>query len=347
MLSTMHAMASSNHPPAPSTEMGLTKAIPDMETHRLFRCLLSLSYMKHLSPSSDAARDLASGRFRIRNLDAAGIADVPIPWMRDAGWNPGLHDAETFIMADPEGFLVGELDGQPIATVSGVRYDDTFGFLGCYIVRESFRGRGYGMAIHEAARLHLQGCTQGGDGVLENVEKYKQIGRSYAYRNARYEGVKQDSDWIPAIPLGDAQDVRWESLEALDRACFPAPRTAFLKAWIHQPDAFALAAPCSGKTESTAAHGYGVIRKCYHGWKIGPLFAQDALTAESLFRGLVHRIPAGDRFVLDIAEPNTAAMALVARHGMREVFATARMYTGPFPQVRLDWIYGVTTFELG
>lgn len=299
--------------------------------------------MKHLSPTSDAARDLASGHYRIRKLDAAGLATVPIPWMREAGWNPGLHDAETFITADPDGFLVGELDGQPIATVSGVRYDDAFGFLGCYIVQESFRGLGYGMAIHEAARRHLEGCTQGGDGVLENVEKYKQIGRVYAYRNARYEGVKLSKDWGPSTPLSDAREVPWEKIETLDRACFPSPRSAFLKAWIHQPDAFALAAPGN----DTSAQGYGVIRKCYSGWKIGPLFAKDTYTAENLFRGLVDRIPVGDAFVLDIAEPNEAAKNLVARYGMREVFATARMYTGPFPQVRLDWVYGVTTFELG
>lgn len=303
--------------------------------------------MKHLSPTSAAARDLDSGRYRIRKLDAAGLAAIPIPWMRDAGWNPGLNDAETFITADPDGFLVGELDGKPIATVSGVRYDDTFGFLGCYIVQEPFRGLGYGMAIHEAARRHLEGCTQGGDGVLENVEKYKQIGRVYAYRNARYEGVKQTADWKPNTPLTDAREIPWEKIESLDRACFPAPRRAFLKAWIHQPDAFVLAAVDTDGAASAAARGYGVVRKCYSGWKIGPLFAQDAETAESLFRGLVDRIPTGDPFVLDIAEPNTAAMSLVTRYGMREVFATARMYTGPFPQVRLDWVYGVTTFELG
>lgn len=301
--------------------------------------------MKRLSPDSDASRDLASGRYRIRKLDAAGIAAIPIPWMREEGWNPGLHDAETFYAADPQGFLVGELDGVPIATVSAVRYDDTFGFIGCYIVSAPFRGRGYGMAIHEAARRHLEGCTQGGDGVLANVDIYRKIGRAYAYRNARFEGVKQGGDWAPSIPLQDAREVSFEALAALDRACFPAPRAEFLRAWIHQPDASALAAVAPG--DLSAIDGCGVIRRCFHGWKIGPLFAREAGVAEAVFRGLVDRIPAGDPFVLDIAEPNEAAKALVGRHGMTEVFATARMYTGPFPKVRLDWIYGVTTFELG
>ena len=298
--------------------------------------------MKTLNPDSPAALDLESGRYRIRKLAAAELAHVPIPWMREAGWNPGLHDATTFYCADPDGFLVGELDGQPIATVSGVRYDDAFGFIGCYIVAPPFRGKGYGLAIHEAARRHLHGCTQGGDGVLENIEKYKRIGRVFAHRNARYEAVKTGDDWEPALAVCDAVGVDFDDIAALDRECFPSARARFLSAWIRQPGAFALAVK-----DATGLRAYGVIRPCFRGWKIGPLFARDTAAAESVFRALVRRIPAGDPFVLDIPEPNTAAGDMVARYRMREVFATARMYTGPFPQMRLDRIFGITTFELG
>ncbi len=301
--------------------------------------------MKRLDPKSDAARDLATGRYRIRHQDAAGLAAVTVPWMREAGWNPGLHDAESFFAADPQGFLVGEWDGRPIATVSAVRYDDTFGFIGCYIVQESFRGRGYGLALHEAARKHLEGCTQGGDGVLANVEKYKQIGRVFAHRNARYEGIKQVVDWTPPLPCREASSLPLSAIEELDRACFPAARPAFLKAWLGQAGAAALAVTAPG--ESDALRGYGVIRPCFRGWKIGPLFARDPQTAESLFRGLVDRIPLGNPFVLDISESNPEALALVQRHGLTEVFATARMYTGPFPKIQTDWVYGITSFELG
>ena len=301
--------------------------------------------MKRLDPKSDAACDLATGRYRIQHQDTAGLAAVTVPWMREAGWNPGLHDAESFFAADPRGFLVGEWDGRPIATVSAVRYDDTFGFIGCYIVQESFRGRGYGLALHEAARKHLEGCTQGGDGVLANVEKYKQIGRVFAHRNARYEGIKQVVDWTPPLPCREASSLPLSAIEELDRACFPAARPAFLKAWLGQAGAAALAVTAPG--ESGPLRGYGVIRPCFRGWKIGPLFARDPQTAESLFRGLVDRIPLGNPFVLDISESNPEALALVQRHGLTEVFATARMYTGPFPKIQQDWVYGITSFELG
>lgn len=300
--------------------------------------------MKRLDPESRAARDLKDGRFVIRTQTSADLAQVTIPWMREAGWNPGLHDAETFPVADPAGFLVGELEGSPIACVSGVHYDDSFGFMGCYIVREGFRGHGYGMAIHEAARAHLAGCTQGGDGVLANVTKYQQIGRVLAYRNARYQGVR-GVDWTPATGPVPMSALDPAGVAQLDRACFPAPRTAFLEAWLRQPGAIALGIP--GVPGEEQPRAFGVIRPCHDGWKIGPLFARDPVSAEQVFRALVHGIPVGDRFVLDVAEPNTAALDLVRRHGMTEVFATARMYTGPFPRIRLDWVYGVTTFELG
>ena len=301
--------------------------------------------MKSLDPNSPAARDLASGRYRIRNLDAAGIAAITIPWMRDAGWNPGMNDAETYFTADPEGFFVGELNGDPIATISCVRYDEAFGFIGCYIVKESFRAHGYGMAICEATIGHLRGCTAGGDGVLENVEKYKQIGAEYAWRNARYEGIKCGPQSALNREVLDAREIPLAQLEELDAACFPAKRTAFLNAWLHQPGTHALAMR-DPKNDSTV-RGYGVIRPCFRGWKIGPLFARDSEAGGILFDELIHRIPDGDPFVLDVPEPNAAAMDLVRRRSMNEVFATARMYIGPFPKLNLGWTFGITTFELG
>lgn len=82
---------------------------------------------KRLDPTSEAAINIANGRYIIREMTVADIRSVAITWMKAAGWNPGIHDAENFFKADPKGFLVGELDGKPIACVSAVRYDDHFG----------------------------------------------------------------------------------------------------------------------------------------------------------------------------------------------------------------------------
>jgi hypothetical protein len=59
---------------------------------------------------------------RIRTMRSDEIA-IAADWAAAEGWNPGLADAACFATVDPEGFLIGELDGAPAATVSCVNYD--------------------------------------------------------------------------------------------------------------------------------------------------------------------------------------------------------------------------------
>jgi hypothetical protein len=54
--------------------------------------------------------------------------DLGIDWAAAEGWNPGLHDAESFYAADPGGFLVGLLDNEPVGMISAVKYGHSFGF---------------------------------------------------------------------------------------------------------------------------------------------------------------------------------------------------------------------------
>ncbi len=92
--------------------------------------------------------------------------------------------------------------------------------------------------------------------------------------------------------------------------------------------------------------GYGVVRHCGEGCKIGPLFADTDQVAEALYAHLA-RFAVGGSLYLDAPENNPAAMAFVARHGMQEVFGCARMYLGSPPNLAHERIFGVTTFELG
>jgi hypothetical protein len=92
--------------------------------------------------------------------------------------------------------------------------------------------------------------------------------------------------------------------------------------------------------------GYGVIRRCREGFKIGPLFADGPDWAAALFHALIAQV-SGQVFYLDVPEVNKAAIALAEGHGMTRVFETARMYTQTPPALPLDRIFGVTTFELG
>ena len=264
-----------------------------------------------------------------------------IDWAAAEGWDPGLHDAPCFAAADATGFFAGLIGDEPVATISVVNYGKTFAFLGLYIVKPAFRGRGCGMAIWDHALATAGGRTVGLDGVVAQQENYKRSGFALAYRNVRYRGVRGADAPLDArvVPLSR---FKFEDLARYDRAFFPEARDAFLRCWIAQPGAKAMAVERGG-----GIAGYGVIRPSRNGFKRGPLFADDASCAEALFHALTMRVPAGAEVFLDVPEPNPAAVALAERHGMSPVFETARMYAGPAPKLPLTKLFGVTTFELG
>jgi GNAT acetyltransferase-like protein len=78
-----------------------------------------------------------------------------------------------------------------------------------------------------------------------------------------------------------------------------------------------------------------------------PLFADSAEFAEILFASLKAEVDSSESIYLDVPEVNHAAVAMTEKYNMKVVFGTARMYTGEFPDLPLDKLFGVTTFELG
>jgi GNAT superfamily N-acetyltransferase len=278
----------------------------------------------------------------VRTMSRAELGIV-LDWAAGEGWNLGRCDAIPFHVADPTGFLIaeaddGELAGEPAAAISVVRYGDRFGFLGLYIVKPEYRGRGLGMTVWKAGMAYFAGRTVGLDGVPTQQHNYRKSGFELAYRNVRFQGPAPGVEQHGARLLSLC-DIPFDRLLAYDLPLFGAPRAAFLSAWISMPGVIGLAAD--------DLKGYVVARPCIEGWKIGPLFADDEKTAEALFLGICARLPSDGLVILDVPEPNATAMRLAERVGFTQVFETARMYAGPAPDLDVNRIYGVTSFELG
>ena len=271
--------------------------------------------------------------------------ELAVEWAASEGWNPGLHDAPIFYQTDAEGFFVGKLEGKPVAAISAVRYGDAFGFIGFYIVAAEYRDHGYGGHLIQHAAQHLAGCRSIGlDGVETQQANYARHGASYAHDNIRFEGNGPGE--MIALPSGSEirplADIPFETVLDYDRRHFPADRSDFLKSWIYQPEALALGILRSGKLS-----GLGVRRRCRSGYKIAPLFADDpesaSLLLSSLRKGMESEVP----FYLDAPQSNSHAMTLTEELGMTPVFHTARMYLGQSPELPIQQIYGITSFELG
>lgn len=265
---------------------------------------------------------------------------LAVDWAAAEGWNPGLHDGTIFHHTDPGGFLAGYWEDQPVATISAVCYGQNYGFIGFYIVRSEFRGRGFGLKLWKAAMDRLAGRNIGLDGVVAQQENYKKSGFALAYRNVRFSG----SGFAAAAPSAGVvplAEVPLAQVAEYDSELFFSARPAFLREWIGQPMAVALGYQTNGRLQ-----GFGVIRKCQSGYKIGPLFADEASIGETLFRSLAAQAN-GETVYLDVPAPNEAAISLVHKYRLSPVFETARMYTGAIPPIELARVFGVTSFELG
>jgi ribosomal protein S18 acetylase RimI-like enzyme len=270
--------------------------------------------------------------------------DVLVEWAALEGWNPGLNDAEVFWATDPEGFVAAEIGGELIGGGSIVAYEEKYGFMGFFIMRQEYRGHGLGDHLwHERKRRLLArlkaDAAIGLDGVFNMQHYYADGGFRFVCRDLRFEGRGMN---LPH-PKGviEASAVSFGRIDAYDQRHFPAPRTRFLRDWIHQPGGHAVAAVDGGEIL-----GYTVMRPCRTGYKIGPLFAANTDVADALFVAVASRVP-GEPIFLDVPENNRDALALVERYGMSEVFGCARMVLGPMPQLSEAEIFGVTTFELG
>jgi ribosomal protein S18 acetylase RimI-like enzyme len=273
----------------------------------------------------------------IRNATIPEWRDTAVEWAALEGWNPGLHDAEAFFAADENGFYVGEAEGRIVSTLSGVRYPEGFAFLGFYIVRPEYRGRGHGLHLWNAVMERLSGCVIGLDGVVAQQENYRKSGFELVHRNIRYAGPLRGD----ARGLTPLNEISWDEIRDFDRRHFPDNRKAFLRAWLSMPESSGLAS----LSDDGSITGYGVIRRCREGWKVGPLFADNAGIASQLLRGLA-AVGEGTIY-LDVPEPNRDAVSLAESCGMRPMFETARMYRGGDPGLPLNRIFGITTFELG
>ncbi|HPZ33449.1 MAG TPA: GNAT family N-acetyltransferase, partial [Methanoculleus sp.] len=96
---------------------------------------------------------MSRDRFLVRRMGREEV-EIAVDWAEQEGWNPGIHDAEAFHAADPEGFFIAELDGEPIGSISVVNYSEAFAFAGLYIVKPEYRNRGYGSRLFAAGMAH-------------------------------------------------------------------------------------------------------------------------------------------------------------------------------------------------
>jgi len=281
--------------------------------------------------------------YKFEKLDFEGLKTL-VKWAEMEGWNPGPYDAEVFWATDPDGYYGYFQDGELIAGGSIVAYGDAFGFMGFFIVKPEFRAHGIGRKLWYQRRDTLLGRLRPGapigmDGVVDMQPFYRKGGFQIAFRDERHELIGSEMKVDSRIAPLQARD--FDSILAYDRLCFGYSRPQFLKPWLSMPEVRTFKF-----TENSELKGFAIMRKAAKGFKICPLFADNAAIAEALYIACLSAVP-GQPVYLDIPMKNPAAVALTKKNNTTYVFECARMYYGKAPDVAIDRIFGVTTFELG
>ncbi|MBE2255882.1 MAG: hypothetical protein IAE65_06740 [Ignavibacteria bacterium] len=226
-----------------------------------------------------------------------------------------------------------------IAVVSAVRYGNEFAFLGFYIVKPEYRKEGYGWQISRYAENHVKGMLIGIDGVVQQQKNYVKDGYVFYMNQYRYEG--ENIKGFRDEKIINLQSYPFEQVFDYDRKVVGYKREKFLNEWIHQQGISAL-----GYVEDGKLKGMGVIRKCFVGYKVGMLFADDREIAEKIFYALAEKAN-GEKIYLDVPEKNYEAYEFAKEKLGKYVFETARMYKNGILNQDIGKIFGVTTFELG
>jgi GNAT superfamily N-acetyltransferase len=257
------------------------------------------------------------------------------------GWNPGLEDDKAFYAIDPQGCSLGKLNNQIIACISNMQYDKYYSFMGFYIVNPAFRRQNYGYQLFDYAIKQTPHHLIGLDGVVEQQNNYAKWGFQLAHRNVRYKINHCQKKIIDntAIKLLSSHDI--DKLLVYDQDFFPASRSKFLHKWINMSNAKHFIYKTNQQIQ-----GYGCIRKCREGYKIGPLFSNSTEIAQSLLDSLLSQAQAEPVYI-DIPEINKNALNLINNYPIEKVFETARMYRGKEPDISIDRTYGITSYEVG
>ena len=278
------------------------------------------------------------GELVLENMTLSDL-QTTLRWAEAEGWNPGTADADAFLAADPKGFFVARLDGEPVAAISVVNHDADNTFLGLYICRPEWRGQGIGLSLWTNALKHAGDRSVGLDGVPEQEANYRKSGFVRTGQTLRYVGRVPPAK-APDVREAAAHDLRL--LMELDAEANGFSRPKFIEAWL---------SPVPGKRSSRVLIrngelvGFATWRACIEGTKIGPIVASDTKDALDLISEIA-LIRADGPLIIDIPEGNVALRRELERAGFAVPFASARMYRGRAPDQSAS-LQAIATMELG
>ncbi len=221
----------------------------------------------------------------------------------------------------PDGAFAAWEDGRAVGTTMTIAYGTQLAWIGVVLVDPDYRRRGIALALMQAACDRLQRCgvtTIKLDATPDGRLVYQKLGfvDECLFQRWRLDTPKPQS-------VADVSRGGWNEIAALDTAAFGVDRSALVQAIIADAGL-----PLVQRDKNGKVTGYASFRPGARASYVGPLVAEDVLTARSLLADALART--GDKPVIVDANVDFAgAVDLLRELGFVWERDLLRMRLGP------------------
>jgi ribosomal protein S18 acetylase RimI-like enzyme len=285
-----------------------------------------------------------SGTFAISTATRDELTEIVRMTIEEARWRASYKVVDAWWALDPAGFFVGRVDGELISQICAIRYDDSYGFMGLFVVRASHRGRRFGIRLAGHAIRHLDGCNISVSAELDRVADYARSGFVLTSDDFIYLGVaaRCATEISFVVPYDESA---LDAVADYDRRCFPAARREFLARLFEMEDCVVYVYRQAGDVR-----GYVAAYPIHEAWTVAPCFADTLEIARELIHAAVNRVPEGALIEMNVQCENRQAQALVVamvEYQMEVELKLARMYTKGVPTIESAKVWLATFFFVG
>ena len=258
-----------------------------------------------------------------------GDIEAGVSLCRASGWNQVHRDWELFLNLSPRGCRVAVRDGQVVGTVTTVRYEDRFCWIGMVLVDPVERRQGIGTGLLQESLAVLKGERSIRlDATPAGLAVYRKFDFAEEYWLSRMETIEFSFPMMiennPARPMLKSD---MPQVIEIDREIFGADRGAILEWMLEGAPEYAWLVARDNRIE-----GYTFGRHGDNFEHIGPVIAQDHESALKLVKVCLSHHE-GRSFIIDASRHDPEWKKQLESLGFKEQRPFIRMFRGenPFP----------------
>ncbi|MEP7259345.1 MAG: GNAT family N-acetyltransferase [Flavitalea sp.] len=256
-----------------------------------------------------------------RTMDRGDIPEG-LRLCRSANWNQLQRDWEIFLTYGPEDCRVAIHENKVVGTVTAIRYDHFFSWIGMVLVDPSQQRKGIGSGLlHEALDLLKDEETIKLDATPAGREVYLQLEFKDEYPLSRMSAVIN----AEKIPASTARPMLQSDLHAVaeyDSSVFGAGRQSLLEWFFEGASSYAFIIDHGNGIE-----GYCLGRKGQNFNQVGPVVARNWHIARELVSAAL-AAATGEQVVIDTMHHEPEWLSWLGSIGFTEQRPFMRMYKG-------------------